>query len=143
MTFYDDPSSSPSNPRRAGRGHDGAMASADGSDVYPVALLPFGIVTIAGPSMVPTLRHGDRALVRYRARVRAGDVVVARPPTHPQLVIVKRALRREAGGWWLEGDNPFGSDDSRTFGPVADAAVLGRLVLLLRRPLRIPPRPDL
>lgn len=117
------------------------MASADGSDTYPVTLLPFGLITVSGPSMVPTLRHGDRALVRYRARVRPGDVVVATLPGRPSLVIVKRVLRREAGGWWLEGDNPFGSDDSRAFGPVADAAVLGRVVLLLRRPLRVPPRP--
>jgi nickel-type superoxide dismutase maturation protease len=118
------------------------MASADGPGSYPEALLPFGFVVVSGPSMVPTLRHGDRVLVRYRARARPGDVVVATRPDQPSLVIVKRAVRREAGGWWLEGDNPFGSDDSRAFGLVADAAILGRVVGRLGRPWRLPRRPS-
>ena len=36
-----------------------------------------------GPSMVPTLRHGDALLVRRGGRVRAGDVVVGRFPGGP------------------------------------------------------------
>jgi phage repressor protein C with HTH and peptisase S24 domain len=87
--------------------------------------LPWYPVLVRGPSMVPALRHGDALLVRRTARVRPGDVVVARFRTRPDLPVVKRAQRREGTGWWLTGDNQFGSDDSRAYG-VAD--VDGRVV---------------
>ncbi|MGW4467885.1 S24 family peptidase [Micromonospora sp. NPDC004704] len=84
-------------------------------------------VLVSGPSMVPTLRHGDAVLVRRRGRaIRPGDVVVAVFRTRPDLVVVKRVVRAEDGGWWLHGDNPLITDDSRAYG-VAD--VLGRVVL--------------
>jgi nickel-type superoxide dismutase maturation protease len=84
-------------------------------------------VLVEGPSMAPTLRHGDALLVRRGGRaVRAGDVVVARFPTRPDLVVVKRAVRPERDGWWVRGDNDLATDDSRTYGA---AQVLGRVVL--------------
>ncbi|MGE0820424.1 MAG: nickel-type superoxide dismutase maturation protease [Candidatus Nanopelagicales bacterium] len=94
--------------------------------------LPSLHVRVSGASMEPALREGDRLLCRDvtpRRPVRAGDVVVARRPDRPSLLLVKRAVRREPDGWWLEGDNPAASDDSRLFGPVADELVLGRAVL--------------
>ena len=75
--------------------------------------------------MVPTLRHGDALLVRRGDRVRAGDVVVGHFPAGPAHLVVKRAVRRVDGGWWLEGDNPLLADDSRAYGP---GVVLGRVV---------------
>ena len=84
-------------------------------------------VLVHGPSMAPTLRHGDAILMRADGRpVRPGDVVVARFRSRPELLVVKRAVRHEAGGWWLEGDNPVVADDSRAYG-LAD--VVGRVVL--------------
>jgi nickel-type superoxide dismutase maturation protease len=88
--------------------------------------LPWYRALVAGPSMVPTLRDGDALLVRRTARVRPGDVVVARFRTRPDLPVVKRVQRRAGTGWWLVGDNDFGTDDSRTYG-VAD--VDGRVIL--------------
>jgi phage repressor protein C with HTH and peptisase S24 domain len=88
---------------------------------------------VHGPSMVPTLRHEDAILVLRTARVRAGDVVVARFADLPGLV-VKRAVRREGAGWWVEGDNDLVRDDSRRYGP---AEVVGRVLL------RWWPRPSL
>jgi phage repressor protein C with HTH and peptisase S24 domain len=76
--------------------------------------------------MSPTLRDGDALLVRRTTRVRPGDVVVARFRGRPSLLVVKRVVRAEAGGWWLIGDNEFVADDSRAYG-VAD--VEGRVVL--------------
>jgi phage repressor protein C with HTH and peptisase S24 domain len=90
-------------------------------------------VLVRGPSMVPTLRDGDCLLVSRRARVRAGDVVVARFRARPGLLVVKRAVRPYDGGWWLESDNEFVTDDSRAYGA---ADVVGRAVfryLPLRR----------
>lgn len=97
-------------------------------------------VVVAGPSMVPTLRAGDALVVRRTTRAAIGDVVVARFRSAPGRLVVKRAVRRYDGGWWVEGDNPFGSDDSRQHG-VAD--VLGRVVVRYRpKPGRVGPRPE-
>ena len=55
---------------------------------------------IQGPSMSPTLRHGDAVLVRRGGRpTRPGDIVIARFHARPDLLVVKRAVRRAA--WWL------------------------------------------
>jgi phage repressor protein C with HTH and peptisase S24 domain len=75
--------------------------------------------------MAPTLRAGDALLVRRGGRVRAGDVVVARFRSRPDLLVVKRAVREQDNGWWVRGDNEFGSDDSHVYG-VAD--VIGRVL---------------
>jgi phage repressor protein C with HTH and peptisase S24 domain len=88
--------------------------------------LPLFAVLVHGPSMVPTLRSGDALVVRRNSRVRAGDVVVARFRARPGLLVVKRAVRPQDGGWWIQGDNPLITDDSRAYG-VAD--VIGRVVI--------------
>ena len=93
--------------------------------------------------MVPTLRHGDQLLVDVRAvrrPPRAGDVVVVRLADRP--LSVKRVARVESDGrLWVEGDNPFGSTDSRDLGAVATEAVFGRVILRLwPRPGRVPRR---
>ena len=105
-------------------------------------LAPWALVRVTGPSMFPTVRSGDRLLVR-RVRsadaARTGDVVLARFPSRPDLLVVKRVRRAVPGGFWVEGDNPFVADDSRAFGP---AVVAGRVVgRLWPRPGRLPARP--
>jgi phage repressor protein C with HTH and peptisase S24 domain len=77
--------------------------------------------------MVPALRDGDAVLVRAGGSVvRPGDVVVVRFATRPGALFVKRAARRAGDGWWVLGDNPLVTDDSRAYGP---AEVVGRVVL--------------
>jgi signal peptidase I len=83
-------------------------------------------VAVAGPSMVPALRDGDAVLAWSGGRVRPADVVIARFPARPELLVVKRAVRPVDGGWWVEGDNRFATDDSRRYGP---AEVLARVVV--------------
>jgi len=81
--------------------------------------------------MVPAYYDGDRLLIRYGNVVGPGDAVLARDPRDPQLVLLKRIARRESDGWWLLADNPYAPGDSRQFGAVPDALVLGRVVLRL------------
>jgi phage repressor protein C with HTH and peptisase S24 domain len=87
-------------------------------------------VRVIGPSMVPTLRHGDAVLVRHGARVRPRDVVLASFADLPDRLVIKRAVRPVDGGWWVTSDNAFAGGDSETHG-VAD--VHARVVLRLRR----------
>jgi nickel-type superoxide dismutase maturation protease len=82
--------------------------------------------------MEPTLRNGDWWIARRGGRVRMGDVVLVAHPERPGLRVVKRAVRRSEDGWWVEGDNPTASEDSRTFGPVAEDLVVARLLLRYR-----------
>jgi nickel-type superoxide dismutase maturation protease len=101
---------------------------------------PLWRVAVAERSMEPALRPGDwllacRTIVPGRPlRVRPGQIVVARHPGRPDLLIVKRAARREPGGWWLASDNPAaGAVDSRAFGAVPLALIEGRMLLRYRR----------
>ena len=103
---------------------------------------PLWRVAVAERSMEPALRPGDWLLVRrgLRAgrppRIRPGQLVIARHPGQPDLLLVKRAARQEPRGWWLESDNPYaGAVDSRRFGPVPETLIVGR-VLGRYRPLR-------
>jgi nickel-type superoxide dismutase maturation protease len=113
------------------------------ADPVPRLATRWVLARVRGPSMSPTVRHGDRLLVRrvrQAADVRAGDVVLARFPTRPELLVVKRVTRAVPGGHWVQGDNPLVTDDSRAFGT---AVVVGRVVgRLWPRPHRLPAAPD-
>ncbi|MDQ1026195.1 nickel-type superoxide dismutase maturation protease [Streptomyces umbrinus] len=99
------------------------------------AALPFGTAEVTGPSMVPTLQHGDLLVVQYGARVRPGDVVVLRHPFQQDLLVVKRAAERREGGWWVLGDNAYAGGDSTDYGTVPEELVLGK-VRFRYRPLK-------
>ncbi|MEU4208938.1 nickel-type superoxide dismutase maturation protease [Streptomyces sp. NPDC026206] len=99
-------------------------------------LLRIGLAEVYNPSMVPTLNPGDQLVVRYGAAVRPGDVVVMRHPFRQDLLIVKRAVERREGGWWVTGDNPLVENDSREFGAVPDEFVVARAWARLRPPPR-------
>ena len=84
--------------------------------------------------MLPGLREGDLLLVRYGARVRPGDLVVAR--FVDGTLAVKRAVEQRPSrdgtpGWWLLSDNPDEGVDSRHRGPVPEEAVLAVVRLRL------------
>jgi nickel-type superoxide dismutase maturation protease len=90
---------------------------------------PFFRVAVAERSMEPALRPGDWLLVRRTPRIRPGQIVVARHPGRPDMLIVKRAARRLPTGWWLESDNEAaGAVDSRRFGPVPADLIEGRVL---------------
>lgn len=86
-------------------------------------------VLVQGPSMAPTLRHGDQVLVLFGARrPRPGTVVVVSLPDGT--LAVKRLARVDGEGRvWVEGDNPFGSTDSMTLGFLPAEALRGKVLL--------------
>ena len=121
----------------------GDTSEAGGTAGVATLVTRWVVARVAGPSMTPTVRSGDRLVVR---RVAPGDtvsedaVVLARFPARPELLVVKRVRSAVPGGHWVEGDNPFVADDSRVFGP---AVVVGRVVgRLWPRPGRLARRPD-
>ena len=89
--------------------------------------------------MAPTLRDGDVVLARQGASCRAGEVALVSWPGRPGQLSVKRlALRFDDGTWFVVGDAPVASTDSRTLGPAwADGPVRWRL---WPRPGRVRPR---
>jgi hypothetical protein len=87
--------------------------------------------------MQPTLYDGDRLLILHGVPPRLGRMAVVRLPDG--VVAVKRVVRREPDGWWVERDNPAVGVDSWTVGVLADGAVLARVlsrVWPLRRRVR-------
>ncbi|MGH3588261.1 MAG: S26 family signal peptidase, partial [Pseudonocardia sp.] len=78
----------------------------------PLGRLPYRRIRVLGPSMVPTLRHGDVVLARRTRQPRTGDVVVVTWVTRPGQLSIKRVVRRHAPGWHVEGDHREASTDS-------------------------------
>lgn len=99
--------------------------------------------------MAPTLLPGDWALAVPVRRVRRGDVIVVEHPDRPGYEMVKRVtgvpgdvIRTTEGSqaasarllardeFWLQGDHPASSTDSRDFGPVPRGSLRARVVLI-------------
>ncbi len=104
---------------------------------------------IAGPSMEPALRHGDRVIVdiwtyRHR-RPRPGEVVLLVPPSGRPDPLVKRVAPRpdsqlpDPETCWVLGDNLDQSLDSRSFGGVPTVNFRGRVVWRYWPPSRVGP----
>src|SRR5690348_12910846 len=70
---------------------------------------PVRRVLVQGPSMAPTLRHGDQLLAwtLRRPRPGAGSVVVVELPGGRGLGVKRVRMVNSDGSVWLEGDNPF------------------------------------
>jgi Peptidase S24-like len=89
--------------------------------------------------MQPTLQDGDRLLVCWDAsRAAPGRLAVIRLPAG-RPVAIKRLVRREPGGWWVQRDNPAQGVDSWQVGTIPDRDILG--VALFRvwpRPCWVP-----
>jgi signal peptidase I len=113
------------------------------------------LTTVDGPSMEPTLRSGQRVLIRRTRRPRRGRVVLMRLPVRPghppdPLLLLKRVVavtgdhvpqgwaspdvhgiggaRVPRGHYVVLGDNSPVSTDSRYFGLVPDDRLVGVMV---------------
>lgn len=110
---------------------------------------------IHGASMLPALRPGDVILVdesAYRRRPpRHGELVAARPAGLDGRALVKRVvglpherIERQGRSWllgaeeyFLAGDAPDDSLDSRTLGPILRDELIGRVWFRLWPPTRL------
>ncbi len=86
-----------------------------------------------GKSMNPTLKDGEVVLVdRETVNIEVGDIVIARHPIEQKSEVVKRVGRiNERGHYFLVGDNPEESEDSRHYGAVTRDYIKGKVVARL------------
>ena len=99
---------------------------------FVMRMRPFR-VEVAGVSMEPTLLPGDYLVATKAGVIRPGALVVVGRPGARNLEVVKRvvgvrgdrfgARLLELGEYWVVGDRPDRSTDSRTFGPVTKAEI--------------------
>lgn len=98
-------------------------------------------VEVHGSSMLPSLSPGDWAFAVAPSRYRRGDVVVVEHPARPGFEMVKRLVAvpgdltpdgrvLELDEFWIEGDHPEHSTDSRSFGPVRRGHLKARVRLV-------------
>lgn len=85
---------------------------------------PIMVRRVVGQSMLPTLRPGIVVMFRRFGKCQPGDIVVARVAGRE---VVKRVLWLDANHAYIVGDNPGYSTDSRQFGPIPVAAIVGTL----------------
>ena len=86
------------------------------------------LMQVEGRSMEPALHPQDRVLVkRWRSGRSApvGQIVVAWHPYRSDLRMIKRLRCADARGFWLEGDNPAESTDSRQLGWIDPENLIG------------------
>ena len=89
-------------------------------------------VRVSGHSMYPTYRDGDVVEVDVDAYAeqlpQVGDVVLAEHPFKTGVCIVKRVKRiTDEGRVFVVGDSPLESSDSRGFGALRPAQILGKV----------------
>ena len=90
-------------------------------------------ILVEGDSMLPNLKNGDGILIDPDAKIAAGDIVIAKHPFKKSVIILKRLAEiDENGNYFLVGDNPSESTDSRTFGAVSAKHILGKAVCRLK-----------
>ena len=88
--------------------------------------------------MSPTLEQGDFLIAVRPKALHAGTLVVLEHPERPGFEMVKR-LSAGPGGvadgrtlgsdeWWVTGDRPTSSRDSRTFGAIPRSSIRGEVL---------------
>ena len=101
----------------------------------------FLLIRIIGRSMEPALYEGDWVLTRYnpqglseRSIMKSmGKAVLVRRSVEPELLTVKRLKRALDTGYWVEGDNPDASTDSRQYLTISREEIVGRILFRYRR----------
>jgi nickel-type superoxide dismutase maturation protease len=82
--------------------------------------------------MLPTFKNGDEVLIKSDKNYQLNDVVLANHPFKKSIKIIKRIGQiTDDGKFFLIGDNPPESTDSRTFGFFNGDQIIGKVVNIL------------
>lgn len=88
---------------------------------------------VEGDSMLPILKNGDGILIDQDAKFGVGDIVLSKHPFKKSITLLKRISEIDQNGnYFLVGDNPSESTDSRTFGALSAKHILGKAVCRLK-----------
>ena len=89
-------------------------------------------LTVSGRSMLPTLTEGDKltSVRTYLCKLNVGDIVVAKPYDDgcENRLVIKRVAQIEGNYFYLLGDNPDESYDSRNYGWVSKEEIVAKVV---------------
>ena len=91
--------------------------------------MKFGKAVVHGFSMAPTLGDRDELIVRYDSGFDSGDIIVFnRDGQHD----IKRVESVTSDGVYVLGDNEIASLDSRNYGRIDLATVIGKAIFRIR-----------
>ena len=92
----------------------------------------FMFLTVSGRSMFPTLNDGDKltSVRSYLCRLNIGDIIVAKPNAYgcDNRLVIKRIADIKGDYFYLLGDNPDESYDSRNYGWVSKKEIVAKVV---------------
>lgn len=95
--------------------------------------IPIQRFTIYGNSMLPTFQPGQDILCFNWAYIfskpKIGELVVIRKNGKD---MVKRIQKIQNHQYFVEGDNKFGSTDSRNFGWINKSEIVGKVIMVVR-----------
>ncbi len=110
-----------------------------------MARLPYRTIAVSGASMSPTYNDGDWLLFRTikeskrskgfgakKLQSLIGKVVVIERESYPGVLFIKRILRIDESGLWVEGDNKETSTDSRQWGALSLDEIRGIVLFRYR-----------
>jgi signal peptidase I len=96
----------------------------------------FSIIKVRGRSLEPAYADGDFVLISnlpvLLSGIRAGDVVVFRHPSLGKLIKLVERVEDQGQRIFVIGLDPQ-SHDSRTFGAVPRALILGKVIHHIRK----------
>ena len=88
-------------------------------------------LVVSGRSMLPTLSEGDEltSIRSYLCKIYVGDIVVAKPYEAENRLVIKRVAKINGDYYYLLGDNPNESYDSRNYGWVSKKEIVAKVVI--------------
>lgn len=87
--------------------------------------LPLLVRRVQGQSMSPNLKPGQIVIVWNYGKPKVGEIIIFR---HNGLEKIKRIDKIEHGSFFVIGDSPSNSTDSRQFGSINKGQIIGRVV---------------
>lgn len=87
---------------------------------------------VRGQSMEPWVKDGAFVVIDRMSylffKPKIGHVVLVRHPKKQNLLLIKRIVKREGDRYWVEGDSPSKSTDSRHYGWLKRGFLMGKVI---------------